>query len=299
MPTPDLYPRGLFSATPTPLTEEGAPDHAALLGHARRLLERGCDGLSVLGTTGEASAFSLGERKALLEALVEGGIAPDRLVPGTGLPAISETVDLTRHALSLGVTTVLMLPPYYFKAVSEDGLFAFYAEVIERVGDARLKVMLYHYPAVSGVPIPHRVIERLRERYPDCVTAIKDSSGDVANMETMLDRFPGLAVLTGIDPLVLPLLNRGGAGCLTLMANLMPEDLALIVGNHADPEQAEGVAAAQARVTAAHARATRRDPIASVKALLAAESDRESWDRLRPPLLPLTAQERAELFRAA
>ena len=299
MPTHDLHPRGLFSATPTPLDAEGEPDHAALLAHARALLDRGCDGISVLGTTGEASAFSIAARKALLEALVAGGIAPHRLVPGTGLPAVAETVDLTRHALSLGVITMLMLPPYYFKEVSEDGLFAFFAEVIERVGDAQLRVVLYHYPAISGVPIPHGVIARLRDRYPACVTGIKDSSGDFANLEAMLDRFPGFAVLTGLDPLVLRLLQRGGAGCLTSMANLVPEDLALIVKGHADPAQAEAVAAAQARVAAVHARATAFAPIACLKALLAAQTGHGGWSRLRPPLVPLTAQERAQLLEAA
>ncbi|MFD0936383.1 dihydrodipicolinate synthase family protein, partial [Methylobacterium trifolii] len=215
MPPHALHPRGIFSAAPTPLTADYRPDHGLFLDHARRLLEAGCDGISLLGTTGEANSLSLPDRKALLEAVVAGGIAPGRLMPGTGMAALTDAVDLTRHALSLGVATVLMLPPFYYKAVTDEGLFAAYAEVIERVADPRLRVVLYHYPQVSGVSLSHALIGRLRERYPAIVTGIKDSSGDFDNLTAMVERFPGLAVLTGADPLVLPLLRAGGAGGIT------------------------------------------------------------------------------------
>ena len=129
---------GVFCASVTPVTADLAPDHAAFVAHCRHLLEQGCDGVALLGTTGEANSFSGSERKALLEAVVAAGIAPDRLVPGTGVAAWSETVDLTKHALSLGVTRVVMLPPFYYKGISDDGLFAAYAEIAERVADPRL-----------------------------------------------------------------------------------------------------------------------------------------------------------------
>src|SRR4029453_1380999 len=147
------------------------------------------------------------EGKALLEAAVKAGVAPERLMPGTGVAALTETVELTRHALSLGVATLVMLPPFYYKDVTEDGLFAAYSEVVERVADPRLKVVLYHIPQVSAVPITFPLIERLRARYPEVFVGIKDSAGQLANMEALVERFPGFSVLAGADPLMLPLLR--------------------------------------------------------------------------------------------
>ena len=131
---------GVFAAVLTPLDAALAPDHAALARHCRWLLANGCDGLAVLGTTGEANAFSVDERLAILEGLAEAGIPAGALLPGTGCCAVPDTVALTRRALELGAAGVLMLPPFYYKKVSDDGLFAAYSEVIERVGDARLRV---------------------------------------------------------------------------------------------------------------------------------------------------------------
>ncbi len=250
----DLPITGVYCASVTPVTAELAPDHAAFVAHCRHLLDEGCDGIALLGTTGEANSFSGAERKALLEAVVTSGIAPERLLPGTGVVAFSETVELTRHALSLGVTRVVMLPPFYYKGISDDGLFAAYAEIAERVGDSRLQVLLYHIPQFSAVPITFPVIERLRARYPSTFVGIKDSSGDLGNMIAMVERFPGFSVLAGADPLMLPLLRKGGAGCITATSNLVAGDLAFIYRHHADPARAAEVDAAQARVVAARTR---------------------------------------------
>ncbi|MBR0650118.1 dihydrodipicolinate synthase family protein [Roseomonas terrae] len=289
-----LHPRGVFSAALTPITEAGAPDHALFVTHCRRLLAEGCDGIAMLGTTGEANSFSSEERRALLEAVVAAGIAPERLLPGTGVAAVTETVALTHHALSLGVTTVVMLPPFYYKGVTEDGLFAAYAEVVERVADPRLRVVLYHIPQMSAVPIPFPVIERLREAYPGTFSGIKDSAGDLSHMEALVERFPGLAVLAGADPLMLPLLRKGGAGCITATSNLVAADLAFVFRHFADAAQAAAVEAAQARIVATRNRASRFAQMASLKALLAEQTGEPGWRRLRPPLLPLTpAEERA------
>ena len=295
MPEIDLEPRGLFCAAPTPLTRDYRPDHAAFVAFARRVLAEGCDGVSLLGTTGEANSLTLGDRKALLEATVAAGIAPARLMPGTGMPALADTVDLTRHALSLGVTAMLMLPPFYYKSVSEEGLYAAYSEVIERVGDPRLRIVLYHFPQVATVAIPHGLIGRLRERYPSIVTGIKDSSGDLANLTTMVERFPGFAVMTGADPLVLPLMRAGGAGAITACANVAAADLAFILRHHADPAAVTAVAAAQARLLHVNERCTRYAQLASTKALVADATGDETWVRVCPPLTALTEAERAEI----
>jgi 4-hydroxy-tetrahydrodipicolinate synthase len=290
------HPRGVFSAALTPITEVFAPDHALFIAHCRRLLAEGCDGIAMLGTTGEANSFSSDERRALLEAVVGAGIAPECLLPGTGVAAVSETVALTRHALSLGVTTVVMLPPFYYKDITEDGLFAAYAEVVERVADARLRVVLYHIPQMSAVPIPFPVIARLRDAFPGTFTGIKDSAGDLAHMEALVEAFPGLAVLAGADPLMLPLLRKGGGGCITATSNLVAAELAFVFHHFADPTRATEVEAAQARIVAMRNRASRFAQMASLKALLARRTGEAGWHRLRPPLLPLSEAERSALL---
>jgi 4-hydroxy-tetrahydrodipicolinate synthase len=273
------------------VTNDLAPDHAAFVAHCRRLLDDGCDGIAMLGTTGEANSFSSAERKALLEAVIAGGVRPERLLPGTGVAALTETVELTRHALSLGVTRVVMLPPFYYKGISEDGLFASYAEVVERIGDARLQVVLYHIPQFSAVPITFPVIARLRARYPSVFVGLKDSAGEIANMVALVREFPGFAVLAGADPLMLPLLRKGGAGCITATSNLIARDLAFIFRHYADPARAADVEAAQARVVAMRSRVSKFAQIASIKALIAGQTGHVSWRKLRPPLLALNDAE--------
>jgi 4-hydroxy-tetrahydrodipicolinate synthase len=292
----DLPIAGVFCASVTPVTADLAPDHATFVAHCRYLLKQGCDGIALLGTTGEANSLSGSERKALLEAAVASGIPPERLLPGTGVAAWTETVELTKHALSVGVTRVVMLPPFYYKGISDDGLFAVYAKIAERIGDSRLQVVLYHIPRFSAVPITFPVIERLRARYPTTFLGIKDSSGDLANMTAMVERFRGFSVLAGADPLMLPLLRRGGAGCITATSNLVASDLAFIYRHHSEPARAAEVEAAQARVVAARTRVSQFAQIASIKTLIARHTGHAGWKNVRPPLLPLTETETTQLW---
>lgn len=291
-----LHPRGVYCAALTPVDADLNPNHGAFVAHCRTLLAEGCHGIAMLGTTGEANSFSVGERMALLEAALAGGIAPDALLPGTGVAALTDTIALTRHALANGVTTVVMLPPFYYKGVSDDGLFAAYAETIERIGDGRLRVVLYHIPQMSAVPIPHAVIGRLLGRYPGTVVGIKDSAGAIDNMLGMVERFPGFAVLAGADPLMLPLLRKGGAGAITATTNVAAADLAFVYRHFADAGRAAEVEARQARVVAARNRVSRFAQMASLKALVAERTGDAGWLRMRPPLVPLTADERAVLL---
>jgi len=291
----DLKITGVYCAAVTPVTDDLAPDHAAFVAHCRRLLDDGCDGIAMLGTTGEANSFSSTERRALLEAAIAGGIPAERLLPGTGVAALTETVELTRHALSLGVNRVVMLPPFYYKGISDDGLFASYAEIVERIGDARLQVVLYHIPQFSAVPITFPVIARLRARYPAVFVGLKDSAGELDHMVALVEAFPGFAVLAGADPLMLPLLRKGGAGCITATSNLVARDLAFIFRHHADPARAADVDEAQARVVAMRGRVSKFAQIASIKALIASQTGHASWRKLRPPLLALSDAEIAQL----
>jgi 4-hydroxy-tetrahydrodipicolinate synthase len=291
----DLKITGVYCAAVTPVTDDLAPDHAAFVAHCRRLLDDGCDGIAMLGTTGEANSFSSAERKALLEAVIAGGVRPERLLPGTGVAALTETVELTRHALSLGVNRVVMLPPFYYKGISDDGLFASYAEIVERIGDARLQVVLYHIPQFSAVPITFPVIARLQARYPSVFVGLKDSAGEIAKMVALVNEFPGFAVLAGADPLMLPLLRKGGAGCITATSNLVARDLAFMFRHHADPARSADVEAAQARVVAMRSRVSKFAQFASIKALIAEQTGHVSWRKLRPPLVALSDAEIKQL----
>ncbi len=292
---------GVFCAAATPLDADLTPDSGMLVEHCHRLLAAGCDGIALLGTTGEANSFSVDERKAILEAMVEGGIAPDKLLPGTGVAAIPETVALTRHALSLGVSTVVMLPPYYYKGVGDDGLFAAYARIIESISDPRLRVILYHIPQMSGVPLTHDLIARLITTFPRTVVGIKDSAGDIANMLAMVARFPQFSVLSGSDPLLLPLLRAGGAGSITAAANVISRELAAVFADAMDATKAVDLEPVQARIAAIRALSTTYAQIPSVKDMIAAQSGESGWRRVRPPLMPLSQAEhddvRAKLAR--
>lgn len=287
---------GVFCAAATPVGADLAPDLPLFTEHCRRLLEEGCDGVALLGTTGEANSFSGAERQRILEAAVAAGIAPERLLPGTGTAAIPDTVELTRHALGLGVTRVVMLPPYYYKGVSDDGLFAAYAETIERVGDARLRIVLYHIPQMSGVPIGLKLIERLIGAFPQTIVGIKDSAGDFENMKAMVSAFPGFAVLAGADPLLLPLLQAGGAGCITATSNIVARELATVFRGARDAAQADAVAVAQARIVAYRTLSNQFGAqIPTIKAMIAARTGAPLWANVRPPLVALDADQRQQV----
>lgn len=286
---------GVNCAAATPLNADLSPDIGLFIEHGKRLLAEGCDGIALLGTTGEANSFSLAERKSILEAAVKGGISPARLLPGTGLAAAPETIELTRHALGLGITRIVMLPPFYYKGVTDDGLFAAYAGVIEAVGDARLRIILYHIPQVSGVPLSRALIARLIAAFPDTIVGIKDSAGDLANMQAIAAAHPGFAVLAGADPLLLPLLRSGGAGCITATSNLIADSLRLVYDAADDPARAAAVEAAQARINAWRSLSNSYVQIPTIKAMLGLKTGNAGWNRVRPPMLPLNRAELATL----
>lgn len=285
---------GVYCASATPLNADLSPDLGAFTAHAKALIADGCHGIALLGTTGEANSFSLTERRTILEAAAK-AVGAERLMPGTGVNALPETIELTRHALSLGVTRVVMLPPSYYKGVSDEGLYRAFAQVIETVGDNRLQVVLYHIPQVSGVPISHDLIERLVTAFPQTVVGIKDSAGKIENMAAMIARFPGFAVLAGADPLLLPLMGMGGAGCITATSNLVADSLATVFRHHADPKRTAEVAAAQARINAFRDLSNSYTQIPAIKAMVAFRHGSAVWTRTRPPLLELSPTELANL----
>jgi 4-hydroxy-tetrahydrodipicolinate synthase len=290
--------RGVFCAAATPITETGAIDTKRFVAHAKNLLSDGCNGVALLGTTGEANSFSIAERKALLEAAVSAGIQPSHLMPGTGLSAIADTVNLTRHALSLGVTQVVMLPPFYYKNVSDDGVYYAYARIFDSIADDRLRVILYHIPQMSAVPISHGLIERLLKAFPQTVVGIKDSAGDFANMQAMLKAFPSFSVLAGADPLMKPLLEAGGHGCITATSNLVGKQLSTVFAHFANPNMAAEVEAAQTRIVAVRNISNKYVQIPAIKALIAHRYSDAAWTNVSPPLVKLSRENCSEIDTA-
>ncbi|MBB3654836.1 4-hydroxy-tetrahydrodipicolinate synthase [Rhizobium sp. BK650] len=286
---------GVYSAATTPLNADGSPDLGLFTEHCERLIEEGCHGVALLGTTGEANSFSLTERRTILEAALEAGISADELLPGTGVVAIPETVELTKHALSLGVTKVVMLPPFYYKGVSDEGLFAAYAQVLEKIGDSRLQVILYHIPQVSGVPLSIPLLCRLVEAFPETVVGIKESAGDFNNMQAIVAACPGFSVLCGADPLLLPLLKAGGAGCITATSNLVAHSLRTVYDHVHDETRSVEVETAQARINAFRTLSNSYVQIPTIKAMVGLKTGNAGWRRTRPPLVPLNDAEYAAL----
>ncbi|OGN87891.1 MAG: dihydrodipicolinate synthase family protein [Chloroflexi bacterium GWC2_73_18] len=267
----------------TPLTADLAPDDVALVRLARWLLANGCDGLGVLGTTGEANSFSVEERLAITEALVAGGLPMERIIIGTGCCAVPDTVRLTRRALEVGAGGVLVLPPFYYKGVSDDGLFAAFAETIERVGDSSLRLYLYHFPRMSGIDLPLPLIERLLAAYPHVVAGTKDSGGDLARIEATCRAFPGFAVFAGTERYLLAALRAGGAGCISATINVTGRPAAGLVARWRSPE-AETL---QAHLTELRATIEAFPLVAAVKEIMARHTGEDGWRAVRPPLVAL------------
>jgi 4-hydroxy-tetrahydrodipicolinate synthase len=276
---------GVWVPAVTPFEGLLEPNEKRFVAYCRWLLDHGADGLAVFGTTSEANSLSLAERQALLERLVEAGIPTARLLPGTGLSALPETVALTRHAVGLGCAGVLMLPPFYYKNVADEGLVAAYSEAIERVGDSHLRLYLYHIPQMSGVALPLGVIERLLRKYPGTIAGIKDSSGDWEGTKAMLKAFPELDIFPATESRLLEGMALGAAGCISASANMNVVMIRILIdairaANNSAPE-------IQRRVAAVRLVMEKTPVIAAIKALFAQASGAAGWATVRPPLTAL------------
>lgn len=278
--TSNLF-KGILSAALTPLTSNLEPDHTLGAAHCKWLLENGCDGLVIFGTTGEANSFSVGERIDIINNLIDHGISPGVMMPGTGCCSITDTVELTRAAVEAGSPGVLMLPPFYYKNVSDDGLFASYSEVIQRVADSRLKIYLYHIPQISNTPISTNLIEMLVRAYPDTVVGMKDSSGIFENMVEVMKAVPGFVVLAGADDLLLPHLKNGGHGCISGCANVSARLNAEV---YAGWKKGEDVSKANEKLCAVRDLIGQFALSPALKHLMARHSKNVEWLNIRPPL---------------
>jgi 4-hydroxy-tetrahydrodipicolinate synthase len=320
--------RGALAPVVTPFKADLSPDRDRFIGHCRWLLSQNC-GLAPFGTTSEANSMSADERISLLDALVAAGIDPLRMMPGTGCCSITETVELTGHAVKRGCAGVLMLPPFYYKDVSEEGLYRYFSEVVQRVGDAGLRIYLYHIPPVAIVGITPRLVERLLKAYPNAIAGMKDSSGDWNNTKTFLDAFAetappvadspwrartGFDVFVGSETFLLANMRNGGAGTISATANVNPAAIyelyhkcSGVCAKRRGSAKALGTSASTTALEDQQARlnvvrdvfSSRKFPsmIAAIKQAIAIYTNDAEWARVRPPLLELTA-EHAKLLDA-
>jgi 4-hydroxy-tetrahydrodipicolinate synthase len=280
--TPTL--RGIFAPTLTPVHADLSPDVERWIALSKQLLADGCHGLCPFGTTSEANSFGISERIDMLDQLVAAGVPSAQLMPGTGTSAIPDTVALTAHAVKLGCSGVLVLPPFYYKGVSDDGIFKAMAEVIERVGDTRLRVYLYHIPPVAQVGFSLPLIERLIRAYPTTVVGIKDSSGDWNNLQALLSNFPGFGTFTGSERFLLETLKQGGAGSINAVANL----IAPLQRRLYDNWKSERAAELQELVNQMRPIFKDVPAIPALKQIMAHVRQDPAWLTLRPPFINLT-----------
>lgn len=277
--------RGLIAPILTPFNDDLSIATDLYIEHARWLLQEGCVGIAPFGTTGEALSVGIDERIAAIQALIDAGIEADRLIPGTGLTSIADTLRLSRSCLDMGCAAVMTLPPFYFKGVSNDGLYAYFEQLVAALGsDAR--IVLYHIPPIAVVGIPPALARRLREDFPENIVGIKDSSGDWDNTQALLG-IEGMVVYPGSELPLLDALELGAPGCISATANINARAIARVIDAY-DTGDAE--AARELHAPLARFRETLQDyaPIPAQKRLLAMATGDARWANVRPPLVAMS-----------
>jgi len=278
---------GVLVPVLTPFAPNGDPDAGRFVAFCRWLLDQGAGGLAIFGTTSEANSMSATERMALLDRLIEAGIPAQKLMPGTGACAMTDAVTLVRHAVEHSCGGVLMLPPFYYKGVSDDGIFAFISGVIDKVGSSALRLFLYHIPPMAVVGFSLDLVGRLIRAYPETVVGLKDSSGDWNNTAALLERFPGFAVFPGSEVFLLEGLRKGGAGCITASGNVNVPGIRKLYDNWRSPQ----AAALQAEITTLRNTLQAYPMVPALKRVVAHYHNDPAWAAVRPPLVPLDAMQ--------
>lgn len=293
-PMSGLAPRDcLIAAVATPVTPRLTPDVSRLVARAWTLLEAGCDGLALFGTTGEGAHFSPRDRMVTLEALVAAGLPAGRLVATTSALALPDVVELSRHATALGVAACLLMPPCFYRGgLTEEGAFRWFAAAVDRVDSERLRLLLYHFPDISGVPVTPAVVRRLAERYGPLIAGIKDSGGDLGVTEAFLRRFADLAVFTGTEVHVPAAAAAGARGTICGLANVVPRLMRRMLEAPSLPERRRFLPC----LRTVDAILSRGPFIAAVKAVVAATTGEPDWRRLVPPATPLPVADEARLL---
>ena len=275
---------GVLAPVVTPFKKDLSPDTERFLDLCRWITSQKAN-LAVFGTNSEANSLSVKEKINLLEKLISSGISGDSLMPGTGCCSMSETVELTKLAVSLGCRGVLMLPPFYYKGVTDEGLFTYFSEVIERVNDEHLSIYLYHIPPISQIPLSSTLVNQLVSNYPEVVAGIKDSSGDWNQTESFHKlNLPNFRIFSGSESFLLKNMQVGGAGCISATANVNPLAINELFENWAHPD----AELQQNRVNKIRNIFQRYPMIPALKEAIALQSGDKEWSRVRAPLIPIS-----------
>jgi len=285
---------GVLVPVLTPFTADLDPDAARFKRICRWLLDEGAGGLAVFGTTSEGNSLTAEERNRLIDELIEAGIPAHRLMPGTGACALPDAVAMTRHAVAAGAGGVLVLPPFYYKNQADEGFFAYFSEIIERVGDPRLKLYLYHFPQMSAAPVSPALVERLIKAYPATIAGLKDSSGDWEGTKRLIAAFPDLAIFPSSEVRLMEGLGLGAAGCISATANIQPSPIARLIASHGSAEAEDW----HRRISTVRGIIEAYPFITALKAIVARQTGDDAWLQMRPPLTPLDGARRDELFAA-
>jgi 4-hydroxy-tetrahydrodipicolinate synthase len=284
----------VIAAVATPFMADDRVDLGRLLAHCRWLLSEGCDGLLMFGSTGEAASISLDERRAVIDHMVASGIAPGRLLIGSGCCALDETLALSRHATHHGCAGVLVLPPFFFKTLDDAGILRYFRQLIDRLDDPHLALYLYHFPQATMVPISVEVTRALAQAYPEVIRGYKDSSGEWPHTERLLSEFPDLDIFASTEARISDVLRLGGAGCVSATANVQPRAIRQVADAVGKPGQTD----LQKEVTACRIAFQGLPVVPAVKTALARIHDDAAWLQVRAPLSPLDAAAQRKLLSA-
>jgi 4-hydroxy-tetrahydrodipicolinate synthase len=279
--------RGVIAAIATPISEDGSPDIARATKFARFLLDNGCDGLNVLGTTGEATSFSLEERKRVMSAYRDAGLPLDRMMVGTGAAAVSDAIALSQHAAQLNFAGALVLPPFYYKGVPDDGLFAYVESIINATAQKPIPIYLYHFPQQSGLHWHVKLVKRLLDSFGSRLVGLKDSSGDMAYAREAAAISKSFDVFPSTEAVLLEARSGAFAGCISATANLNA-DLCARAWSVGDPASLDAAVAIRKLFDG-------KPLVSGVKSLLGHIQGDSAWARVKPPLAPFSAADRASV----
>jgi 4-hydroxy-tetrahydrodipicolinate synthase len=282
--------QGVIAAIATAVDDKGEPDCTRSTALARFLLANGCDGLNVLGTTGEATSFSLEQRKRVMSAYSEAGLPLDRLMVGTGAASVADAVALTRHAAELGFAGALLLPPFYYKGVPDDGLFAYVEIIVQATAAEPIPIYLYHFPAQSGLPWHVKLVGRLVASFGTRIVGLKDSSGDMAYAREATKVAPGFKVFPSTEAVLMEARAGAFAGCISATANLNADLCARA--------WRDGDADALAAAVSIRKLFDGKQLVPGVKALIAHIHDDAGWARVQPPLSAFSRSDEAAVSSA-
>tara|TARA_B100000700_G_scaffold100479_1_gene113186 strand:+ start:181 stop:1110 length:930 start_codon:yes stop_codon:yes gene_type:complete len=276
--------RGTYCAALTPIHDDYSIDKKLFLAHCKNLLSEGLDGLAIFGTTGEANSFNVNEKIEAIHYLIDNGINPDKIIPGTGQCSVTDTVLLSKEVSQLKVKGILVLPAFFYKNVKDDGIVEYYKQIVEGVGDENLHYVLYNIPQVSGIKINISILERLINLFPNNIIGMKDSSGDLDNMLQVIKSISDFSLFSGSDSLALKVCQYGGAGAITATSNISGKLLSYLINNHENESNIENFQELQNLQVQIRSTLFNQEPISALKAFLSVNNNDENWNRITPPL---------------